>query len=148
LKKWLLGLIGSALLFLPACQPQVPACPPASGTPQYLAVPPQELPMPVRLSNSSPIPMEIGGKTILVDKVVEGPLCNDTWSGIVYVSCNVQVYHWEEQPTFLKDCNLSIAPETVVYVAYHHDTAYYNGCSCHTGEIADPSSYSTKGEEK
>jgi hypothetical protein len=26
----------------------------------------------------------------------------------------------------------------VVYVAYHNDAAYYNGCSCHTGEIADP----------
>ena len=82
--------------------------------------------------------MEIGGKTITVDKVVEGPLCNDTWSGTVYVACNVQVYPWEEQPTFLKNCNLSIAPGTIVYVADHNDTAYYNGCSCHTGEIAKP----------
>ena len=85
--------------------------------------------------------MEIGGRTIPVDKVVEGPLCNDTWSGIVYVGCNVQVYRWEEDPTFLKDCKLTIAPETVVYVAYHYDTAYYKGCSCHTGEIAEPSPY-------
>jgi hypothetical protein len=82
--------------------------------------------------------MEIGGRTINVDKVVEGPLCNDTWSGTVYVTCNVQVYQWEEQPTFLKNCNLTIAPETVVYVAYHRDTAYYNGCSYHTNEQPTP----------
>ena len=82
--------------------------------------------------------MEIGGKTINVDKVVEGPLCNDTWSGTVYVTCNVQVYQWEDQPTFLKNCNLTIEPNTVVYVEYHNDSAYYNGCSCHTGEIAGP----------
>ena len=82
--------------------------------------------------------MVIGGKTINVDKVVEGPLCNDAWSGTVYVTCSVQVYAWQETPTFLKNCNLSIAPETVVYVAYHNDTAYYTGCSCHTGEITAP----------
>jgi len=127
-----------ALLFLSACGPQTPACPLATGTPRYLTVPPEALPTPVPTTNSSPISMEIGGKTINVDKVVEGPLCNDTWSGTVYVACNVQVYPWEESPTFLKNCNLSIAPDTVVYVAYHNDTAYYNGCSCHTGEIAGP----------
>ena len=57
-------------------------------------------------SVSAPVLMEIGGKSILVDKVIEGPLCNDTWSGTVYVTCNVQVYPWEEQPTFLKNCDL------------------------------------------
>lgn len=75
---------------------------------------------------------------IQVDKVVEGPLCNDTWSGNIYVACNVQVYPWKENPTFLEDCELNIKPGTVVYVAYHNDTAYYNGCSCHTGEIGEP----------
>lgn len=127
-----------ALLFLSACGPQAPACPRATGTPHYLVVPPEELPTPVPETNSSPISMEIGGKTINVDKVVEGPLCNDTWSGTVYVTCNVQVYQWEDQPTFLKNCNLTIEPNTVVYVEYHNDSAYYNGCSCHTGEIAGP----------
>jgi hypothetical protein len=82
--------------------------------------------------------MKIGDRTVLVDKVVEGPLCNDTWHGTVYVACNVQVYPWETAPAFLKDCKLSIAPGTIVYAAYHHDAAYYNGCSCHTGEIAGP----------
>ncbi len=80
----------------------------------------------------------IGGKEIQVDKVVSGPLCNDTWRGTVYVTCDVQVYAWEETPTFLKDCNLQVEPDTVVYVADHNDTAYYNGCSCHTGEITEP----------
>ncbi len=57
---------------------------------------------------------------------------------MVYVTCNVQVYPWVEEPTFLKNCNLKIEPGTVVYVAYHNNTAYYNGCSCHTGEISGP----------
>ncbi len=51
----------------------------------------------------------------------------------MYVTCNVQVYPWEEQPTFLKDCNLTIEPDTVVYVAAHGDEPYYKGCSCHIG---------------
>jgi len=126
------------LILLSACQPPAPVCPPVTGTPQRLEIPPNELPTPTVGILSTPVPMKIGGKTIAVDKVVEGPLCNDTWSGIVYVTCNVQVYPWEEQPIFLKNCNLSIAPGTIVYVAYHNDTAYYNGCSCHTGEIAEP----------
>jgi hypothetical protein len=71
---------------------------------------------------------------VLVDKIVAGSMCNDTWRGTVYVTCDVQVSEWENEPLFLKDCNLSIEPGTVVYVAYHNDTAYYNGCSCHTGE--------------
>jgi len=127
-----------AFALLTACGPQAPACPQTTGAPRYLTVPPEALIMPTSAPASTPIVMEIGGKTILVDKVVEGPLCNDIWSGNVYVTCNVQVYPWEESPTFLKNCNLSIAPGAVVYVAYHNDTAYYNGCSCHTGEIAEP----------
>jgi hypothetical protein len=82
--------------------------------------------------------VEIGKDNMLVDKVVEGALCNDTWSGIVYVGCNVEVYAWTEEPTFLKDCQLNIEPQTVVYVADHNNTAYYNGCSCHTGMTPEP----------
>jgi hypothetical protein len=127
-----------AVLFLSACGPQAPACPLETGTPSYLTVPPEALPTSTPGLSATPVTMEIGGKTILVDKIVEGPLCNDTWSGTVYVTCNVQVYEWVEKPTFLKDCVLSIAPDTVVYVAYHNNTAYYKGCSCHTDEIAEP----------
>jgi hypothetical protein len=128
----------SLLLFLTACGSQAPACPAGTGTPRYLTISPNELPTPMNGPVPTPVKMKIQGKDILVDKVVEGPLCNDTWSGTVYVSCNVQVYAWVEKPTFLKNCNLSIAPDAVVYVAYHHDTPYYKGCSCHTGEITGP----------
>jgi hypothetical protein len=82
--------------------------------------------------------MKIGREELQVDKVVEGPLCNDTWQGTVYVACNVQVYPWTEEPTFLKDCQLTIDPQAVVYVAYHNNTAYYKGCSCHTGATPEP----------
>jgi hypothetical protein len=129
-------LLSILLLLLTGCQENTPACPAITGTPQYLSVPPETLATPTPASG--PIQSVIGSQTMQVDKVVEGPLCNDTWSGTVYVTCNVQVYPWEEQPTFLKNCNLKIEPQTVVYVAYHNNTAYYNGCSCHTGEIAEP----------
>lgn len=125
-----------ALFFLAGCGKPAPACPTPSGTPVHLTLPPQELPSPT--PGTAPVEVEIGGRNLTVDKVVEGPLCNDTWSGTVYVTCNVQVYAWQETPTFLKDCNLNIAEDTVVYVAYHNDSAYYKGCSCHTGEIAEP----------
>ena len=129
-------LLSILLIFLAGCQNTTQICPPATGTPQYLDVPPDELA--VQMPESKPGQVEIGRKPLQVDKIVEGPLCNDTWSGTVYVACNVQVYPWEEHPTFLKDCKLDIEPGTVVYVAYHNNTAYYNGCSCHTGATPEP----------
>ena len=114
-----------------------PVCPPDTGTPQVLTISPDELPMPAPVGDV-PIPVVIGNKEIQVDKVVSGPLCNDTWAGTIYVTCDVQVYAWDETPTFLEDCDLKIEPETVVYVADHNNAAYYNGCSCHTGEITEP----------
>jgi hypothetical protein len=131
-------LTGVALLLLCGCQADSPVCPPAAGTPHYLTLPPDSIPTPLPGNNSAPTLMNIGGRNISIDKIVEGPLCNDTWSGTVYVTCDVQVFEWVEQPTFLKNCDLTIAPDTVVYVAYHNDAAYYNGCSCHTGETAEP----------
>jgi len=123
-------------LFLAGCQKSVQVCPDVTGTPQYLTTSPDKLPTPMAVSG--PAKVMIGRKEMQVDRIVEGPLCHDTWSGTVYVTCNVQVYAWEETPTFLKNCDLKIKPGTVVYVAYHNDTAYYNGCSCHTGEIPEP----------
>jgi hypothetical protein len=125
-----------AVFFLAGCGKPAPACPVGTGTPARLTLSPAELPSPT--PGAASIEVEIGGRLVRVDKVVEGPLCNDTWSGTVYVTCNVQVYGWQETPTFLKNCSLNIAEDTVVYVAYHNDTAYYKGCSCHTGEIAEP----------
>ena len=135
----LIMLTGIAMLFLSACRAQEPACQWATGTPRYMtALPSGSSTAESTILSPAPVALEIGGREILVDQIVEGPLCNGTWSGIVYVSCNVQVFAWEENPTFLKDCNLSIEPGTIVYVAYHNDTAYYKGCSCHTGEIPEP----------
>jgi hypothetical protein len=135
MKKLIFVWMLLALLFLSACGKKDPICPPVTSTPAFLTVSPEELPMPI---SSAPTQVAINGKPLTVDKVVAGPLCNDDWSGTVYVTCDVQVYPWQEHPLFLKDCNLEIEPGTVVYVAYHNNTAYYNGCSCHTGEIESP----------
>ena len=86
------------------------------------------------LPDPKPTAVEINGKMVLVDRVIEGALCNDKWSGTVYVACSLQVLAWEEEPLFLKDCQLDIESGTVVYVASHNDSPYYKGCSCHTGE--------------
>lgn len=120
------------LLLTSACQADV--CPPDSVT--YVPDP-TVFPIAALPAEASPDPtsslIKIGGRMIEVDRLIQGPLCNDTWSGTVYVACNVKVAEWTdaEIPTFLKNCNLTIKPETIVYVAAHNDTAYYNGCSCH-----------------
>jgi hypothetical protein len=124
------------VLFVAGCQSTGRGCPPATGTPNYLAASPKSLA--TATPGPEPLEVQVGRKLIRMDKIVAGPLCNDSWSGNVYVACDVQVYPWQDAPTFLEDCDLNIAPGTVVYVAYHNDTAYYNGCSCHTGEIGEP----------
>ncbi len=77
--------------------------------------------------------IEIRGKPITFDRVISGPLCNDTWEGTVYVACDLEVLKWDIKPFFLTNgCNLEIKPDTVVYVAAHNNVAYYKGCiSCH-----------------
>jgi hypothetical protein len=135
MKRQVFIFLTIALLVLPGCRAEKPACPLAETTGNTLTIPPESLPTPA--VSSTPIEMRIKGRNVTVNKIVEGPLCNDTWSGTIYVACNVQVYAWVDKPLFLKNCNLSIAPDTVVYVAYHNNTAYYKGCSCHTGEIEE-----------
>ena len=97
---------------------------------------------PPALDSSTSHQVEIQGKLMEIDKVVDYPLCNDDWSGRIYVSCDVQVAESEldadSNPLFLKGCNLNIAPNTIVYVAAHNDAAFYKGCSCHTGEAPLP----------
>jgi hypothetical protein len=65
---------------------------------------------------------------------VHGSFCDDAWSGTVYVACDIEIPEWEEAPTFLDDCALSIEEGTVVYVAHHNNEAFYKGCSCHSSE--------------
>ena len=134
-KNLLCGIFFSAFLLLSsACQPSTPACPPESVT--YL--PEGNLPMTTDLQdnqNRLEQLVEIRGEEILVDQVIQGVLCSGDWSGIVYVPCEVQVYAWDEEPLFLKNCDINIAPNTTVYVAAHNNEPYYQGCSCHTGEV-------------
>ena len=128
---------------LAACSRTNTVCPPEEGMPQPAPQLADLIESPPPLSASSaPIQVEIKGKSMEVDKVVDYPLCNDNWSGTVYVSCEAQVAEAEldadANPLFLKGCDLEIAPNTVVYVAAHNDAAYYKGCSCHTGEAPLP----------
>ncbi len=136
IKNYSITVFLALLVLLTSCQASAPVCPVITGTPAYLTIPPDQLPTPT--PGAGPVPVKIGSSEMLVDKVVRGPLCNDTWSGAVYVACDVQVYPWVEQPTFLKDCQLNIDPHAVIYVAYHNNTAYYQGCSCHSGETPQP----------
>jgi len=134
-RYFLLTLLLPALL-LTSCA-EKPTCTSSEDGKQYLSL--EDLAsLDAPSSENAPTEVSINGKTMLVDRVVTGPLCTDQWQGTIYVGCDVQVMRWDETPLFLKDCNLSIAPGTVVYVAYHKDAAYYNGCSCHTGETAGP----------
>ncbi len=129
----LVVLLSLLILLLSACQPSPPACPPESVT--YLLE--EDASKIIDAQNTSAATeqlVEINGQEIWVDQVVQGTLCSGSWSGTVYVPCKVQVYAWEEDPLFLEDCDLSIAPGTVIYVAAHNDQPYYQGCSCHTGD--------------
>lgn len=122
--------------FTTACQPAAPTCPPGSVT--YLAHSnPAQSPADPAAGKPAQQLVEINGKQIQVDQIVQGMLCSGKWSGTVYVPCQIQVYEWEENPDFLKECELDIAPGTVVYVAAHHNEPYYQGCSCHSEELAE-----------
>lgn len=92
---------------------------------------------------AQPQVVEIGKKQMEVDEVISGTLCNDSWSGTVYVLCDLQIPAWkgegeeEVEALFFQDCDLEIAPNTVVYVEAHGDQAYYQGCSCHQESSAE-----------
>jgi hypothetical protein len=114
-KIWLsrLAALLTLLFIMAGCQTQNDVSPNTSQT-----------------GNSEGIPVEIKGKTVFVDRVVSGFLCDDNWSGTIYVG-EVQVHEWEDTPTFLRDCSLNIEPGTVVYAAAHNGTRFLKGCSCH-----------------
>ncbi len=103
------------------------SCPPDSVT--YL-----NPPYPTEVTNESPQSqiIEIKGDQVMVDQVIRGDVCNDTWRGVVYVTCDIQVPAWEKDPFFFQDCDLEIDEGAVVYVEAHKDESYDDGCSsCH-----------------
>lgn len=131
-----------SMLFLAACGRNKTVCPPGTES----TAPALQLSELIETTGPSkplgPVSVEIQGKQMEVDKLVDYPLCNDEWSGAVYVSCEARVAEAEldadSNPLFLKGCNLNIAPNTVVYVAAHNDAAFYKGCSCHSGGAPQP----------
>ncbi|MGD8403014.1 MAG: hypothetical protein PVJ21_05100 [Anaerolineales bacterium] len=141
-RKSLILLVIVLVFFLTACDKKNTVCPPHEGT----ARPTLQLAELIETTSPGPssgsVRVEIQGKPMEVDKIVDYPLCNDNWSGIVYVNCDVQIAEAEldaeANPLFLKGCNLNIEPNTVVYVAAHNDAAYYKGCSCHMGAAPLP----------
>jgi hypothetical protein len=98
----------------------------------------QQINQPQGEENSYPIEITIRKKTVMVDKIVHGNLCDAQWSGTIYVDCDVKVPDWEPdeegEAKFFSECNLEIEEGTLVYVGYHNDEAYYKGCSCHTSD--------------
>jgi hypothetical protein len=141
-KNYLFIMTILSVFFLVACERKNTVCPPDKETHQPALQLADLIETTSPSSSAGTIQIEIQGKMMEVDRVVNYPLCNDNWSGTVYVSCDVQVAEAEldadANPLFLKECNLNIAPNTVVYVAAHNDAAYYKGCSCHTGEAPQP----------
>ena len=129
-------------IVLSACQRQNNVCTSNLGTPQSKPALADLIASPPPDHQTDPVTVEIAGKIQTVDVLVDYPLCNDQWSGTVYVSCDVQIAQAEsddhDNPLFLKGCNLHIEPGTIVYVAAHNDAPYYKGCSCHTGEDPIP----------
>ena len=125
------------ILSLAACERGKSVCTPES-TPRATLNLDELLMTPAPNSASTPVTVEIKGKLMEVDNVVDYPICNDDWSGVVYVTCDAQVAEAaldaDQNPLFFQGCELNIEPNTVVYVAAHNDAAYYKGCSCHTGE--------------
>lgn len=81
--------------------------------------------------SATPAMVEIGGRTISVDKVVHGLLCDDVWNGTIYVAEDVRVNPWVDEPVFLRECILEVRAGTIVYVAAHPGETFYRGCTCH-----------------
>lgn len=76
--------------------------------------------------------LEIKRKNIKFDQVINGQLCNNHLEGTVYVGCDIEIYAWDKKSTFLDNCEFTVEPGTIIYVASHNNTPYYKGCvSCH-----------------
>jgi len=102
------------------------SCPPDTVTYLSSTFPPEDADQ----SSLSQI-IEINGEDVDVDRVITGAVCNDTWDGVIYLTCDIQIPAWEKDPFFFQDCDLKIEEDAVVYVEAHRDEAYDEGCSCH-----------------
>jgi hypothetical protein len=83
------------------------------------------------VENSAAGLVEIRGSEVQMDRVITGPVCNDTWQGIVYLTCDIQLPAREDDAFYFQDCDLTIEEGTVVYVEAHNDKGFNQGCSCH-----------------
>jgi hypothetical protein len=139
---WLLILTSLIIISLSACERERTGCLDENATPRPTIELETIIQTPAPDTGETPLTVKVRGKMMEVDQLVDYPICNDNWSGTVYVSCDAQVADAEldadENPLFFKGCDLNIEPNTVVYVAAHNDAAYYKGCSCHTGENPVP----------
>ena len=127
MKRLVLLVLAIATFGLTACQPDV--C--ADGSITYLEDASQ-FPAEDEIVREGPEEIQIGSKTIRFDRVIHGAVCNDTWTGKVYVACDITIQGWEESPKFLEGCNLVVDPDAVIYVAAHNNAPYYKGCGeCH-----------------
>ncbi len=134
MKTYTVLFVASLALFLSACERKSIVCPEGSVT--YLPDI-QALPKLTSAGNAAPVEVEIRGKTMKFDRLVEGPLCNINLSGKVYVGCDIQLQEWDKEgnPTFLKNCDFSVEPGSVIYVGLHNNAIFKKGCACHTGEM-------------
>ena len=121
-------------LFSTACERKAIVCPEGSVT--YISDM-ASFPKLTSAGNSAPVEVEIRGKTMKFDRLVEGPFCNIKLSGKVYVGCDIQILEWdkEENPVFLKDCDFSVEPGSTIYVGVHNNAVFKKGCACHTGQM-------------
>jgi hypothetical protein len=81
-----------------------------------------------------PVTIILNNQEVEVDRVITGPVCNDRWTGQLYVTCDIQVPEWDQEADealFFEDCDLEIEEGTVIYTEAHGNQPYYQGCSCH-----------------
>jgi hypothetical protein len=133
-------LLASSLLFVSACERKAIVC--SEGSVTYLSD--SDIESLAKLSSTGnpekaymPATVEIKGKKTKVDMLVQGPVCNTTLAGKVYVGCDIQIPGWDKEhpPVFFQDCDFKVEPGSVVYVARHNDAVFKKGCACHTGEM-------------
>lgn len=130
MRRYAIFFVIPVLLLAASCLPTPPPELLYTATPKPAATS-TKTSEPSRDPTTTPVLVEIGGKTVTVDRIIEGLLCNDVWQGTIFVSPDVQVNPWTEEPTFLRQCDLQVDEGTIVHVAAHPGEVFYRGCTCH-----------------